>query len=114
MWHVHNEYGAPTAECYCAVSAAAFRDWLRARYGSLDALNAAWTTTFWGQRYSDWEQIDAPRRAPMADVNPTHRLDFQRFTSDSLLELYTAERDVIRARHGRRARRGADHDQLRS
>ncbi|HEU5428100.1 MAG TPA: beta-galactosidase [Actinocrinis sp.] len=97
MWHVHNEYGAPTAECYCAVSAAAFRDWLRARYGSLDALNAAWTTSFWGQQYSDWEQIDAPRRAPMADVNPTHRLDFQRFTSDSLLELYTAERDVIRA-----------------
>ncbi len=97
MWHVHNEYGSPTAECYCPVSAAAFRDWLRARYGSLDALNAAWTTSFWGQQYSAWEQIDAPRRAPMADVNPTHRLDFQRFTSESLLELYTAERDVIRA-----------------
>lgn len=96
MWHVHNEYGSPTAECYCEVSAAAFRDWLRTRYRSLDALNAAWTTSFWGQQYSDWEQIDAPRRAPMADVNPTHRLDFQRFTSDSLLELYTAERDVIR------------------
>ena len=98
MWHVHNEYGAPTAECYCPVSAAAFRDWLRARYGTLEALNAAWTTSFWGQQYTAWEQIDAPRRAPMAGVNPTHRLDFRRFTSDSLLELYTAERDAIKAR----------------
>ncbi|HEV2345524.1 MAG TPA: beta-galactosidase [Actinocrinis sp.] len=101
MWHVHNEYGAPVSECYCPVSAAAFRDWLRTRYGTLDALNAAWTTAFWGQHYTAWEQIDAPRRTPMADVNPTHRLDFHRFTSDSLLELYTAERDVIRAHTAR-------------
>jgi beta-galactosidase len=104
MWHVHNEYGAPVSECYCPVSAAAFRDWLRTRYGTLDALNAAWTTTFWGQRYTAWEQIDAPRRTPMADVNPTHRLDFHRFTSDSLLELYTAERDVIKTHLARAGR----------
>lgn len=48
MWHVHNEYGAPTGECYCETSAAAFRDWLRGRYHTLDALNEAWTATFWG------------------------------------------------------------------
>lgn len=97
MWHVHNEYGAPTGECYCPVSAGAFRDWLRARYHTLDALNEAWTATFWGQLYTDWEQIDTPRRTPMADVNPAHRLDFRRFTSDSTLELYTGQRDVIKA-----------------
>lgn len=96
MWHVHNEYGAPTAECYCAVSAAAFRTWLRARYHTLDALNEAWTATFWGQLYTDWEQIDTPRRTPMADVNPVHRLDFRRFTSDTNLELYTEQRDAIK------------------
>ena len=97
MWHVHNEYGAPTGECYCAVSAAAFREWLRAKYRTLDALNEAWTSSFWGQTYTAWEQIDTPRRTPMADVNPAHRLDFRRFTSDSTLELYTAQRDSIKA-----------------
>jgi beta-galactosidase len=97
MWHVHNEYGAPTADCYCEVSAATFREWLRAKYRTLGALNDAWTTAFWGQTYTDWEQIDAPRRTPMADVNPAHRLDFARFTSDSTLELYTGQRDVIKA-----------------
>jgi beta-galactosidase len=97
MWHVHNEYGAPTAECHCPVSAVAFRDWLTLKYQDLDALNAAWTTSFWGQRYTAWEQIETPRSTPMGEANPAHRLDFFRFTSDSLLGLYRAERDVIRA-----------------
>jgi beta-galactosidase len=97
MWHVHNEYGSPTGECYCAVSAGAFRDWLRAKYRTLDALNEAWTASFWGQTYTAWEQIDTPKRTPMADVNPAHRLDFRRFTSDTTLELYTGQRDVIKA-----------------
>ena len=97
MWHVHNEYGSPTGACYCEVSAAAFRDWLRAKYRTLDALNEAWTATFWGQTYTAWEQIDTPKRTPMADVNPAHRLDFARFTSDTTLELYTAQRDAIKA-----------------
>jgi beta-galactosidase len=97
MWHVHNEYGAPTGECHCAVSAAAFRDWLRAKYRTLDALNEAWTASFWGQTYTAWEQLDTPRRTPMADVNPAHRLDFRRFTSETTLELYTGQRDVIKA-----------------
>ena len=39
MWHVHNEYGAPIAECYCENSAADFRRWLRDRYRTLHALN---------------------------------------------------------------------------
>jgi len=104
MWHVHNEYGAPTAECHCPASVEAFRSWLRARYGTLDALNAAWSSTFWGQQYSAWEQLDTPRRTPMADVNPGHRLDFQRFTSDSLLALYTDQRDVIEDRLERAGR----------
>jgi beta-galactosidase len=29
MWHVSNEYACHNAPCYCDVSAAAFRDWLR-------------------------------------------------------------------------------------
>ncbi|MDQ0736914.1 beta-galactosidase [Arthrobacter agilis] len=95
MWHVHNEYGAPISECYSEQSAQAFRAWLGRRYGSLDAVNDAWGTTFWGQRYGAWDEIDAPRLSASV-VNPAHRLDFKRFTSDSLLECYVLERDTIR------------------
>ncbi len=96
LWHVHNEYGTPVAECYSEHSARAFREWLQRRYGTLDALNSAWGTAFWGQHYAAWEHVSPPSIAPSV-VNPTQRLDFARFTSDALLECFVAERDVIRA-----------------
>ncbi len=95
LWHVFNEYMAPTGECYCQESVRHFRRWLRTRYGTLGALNQAWGTTFWGQIYGDWDEIDAPRTAPSA-VNPAQRLDFARFTNDAWLECYRRERDAIR------------------
>ncbi|MEU6379461.1 beta-galactosidase [Streptomyces sp. NPDC046909] len=95
MWHIHNEYGCHNAECFCDVSACAFRRWLRSRYGDLAALNDAWGTTFWSQWYYDWDEIIPPRTTG-ADPNPTHRLDWRRFCSDELRSLYNAERDVLR------------------
>jgi beta-galactosidase len=95
LWHVNNEYGAPTGECYCAVSAAAFRGWLRDRYGDLDTLNEHWGAAFWSQRYGDWEEIDVPRTSTTA-VNPAQRLDFARFSSAELLGCFRRERDILR------------------
>jgi beta-galactosidase len=97
MWHVHNEYGCHNGHCYCDASAEAFRVWLRRRYGDLHALNQAWGTAFWSQRYGEWEEIDPPRPAP-SFVNPTKQLDWWRFSSQELLECFRAEREVL-ARH---------------
>lgn len=95
LWHVHNEYGAPVSDSYDDCSVTAFRDWLRARYGTLEELNNAWGTLFWGQKYGEWDEIDAPRLSASVS-NQSQRLDFRRFTSDALLECYLNERDVIR------------------
>jgi beta-galactosidase len=95
LWHVHNEYGAPVSDSYDDYSVAAFRTWLRTRYGTLEELNNAWGTLFWGQKYGEWDEIDAPRLSASVS-NQAHRLDFRRFTSDALLECYINERDVIR------------------
>ncbi|AVT30750.1 beta-galactosidase [Plantactinospora sp. BC1] len=94
LWHSHNEYGGVNALCYCATSAAAFRDWLRDRYGDLPRLNDAWGTTFWGQRYGDWAEIEPPLAAPTA-VNPAQQLDFLRFSSDAHLDNFRRERDIL-------------------
>jgi beta-galactosidase len=95
MWHVNNEYGCHVAECYCETSAEHFREWLRTRYGDLDALNEAWGTAFWSQRYAEWGEILPPRSAPTF-ANPTQQLDFRRFSSDALLELYEMEKGILR------------------
>lgn len=92
MWHVNNEYCTFDHGDEAAVR---FRRWLRDRYGTLDALNTAWGTAFWSQGYGDWDEILPARRTHYLK-NPTQVLDFRRFTSDMLLECFTAERDIVR------------------
>jgi len=96
LWHVSNELGCHNALCYCDVSAAAFRRWLEARYGTVDALNEAWGTTFWSQRYGSWDEI-LPPRLTLSVNNPTQKLDFSRFSSDELLDYYRSEAEILRA-----------------
>lgn len=96
LWHVHNEYGAPVSDDYSDHAQRAWRLWLRARYGTLDALNDAWGTRFWGQVYGEWEHVVAPSTTPTV-ANPAMRLDYARFTDAMLRECYVAERDAIRA-----------------
>ena len=97
LWHVGNEYGCHVPACYCELSAEAFRQWLRARYGQLGRLNEAWGGAVWSQDYTRWDQVQPPRTAPTF-ANPAHQLDFARFSSGELLACYRAERDVIAAR----------------
>ncbi len=99
MWHVSNEYACHNLPCYCDTCAAAFRRWLERRYGSLDRLNDAWGTAFWSQRYTAWDDI-LPPRITTTFGNPTHVLDYHRFGSDTLLDFFLAEKEVIR-RHSR-------------
>ncbi|GHH86987.1 beta-galactosidase [Streptomyces capitiformicae] len=92
MWHINNEY---CTYDWGDEAATAFRGWLQQRYATLDALNEAWGTAFWSQGYGDWDEILPPRRAHYMK-NPSHVLDFKRFTSDALLECYVLERDIVR------------------
>ena len=95
-WHVSNELGCHNVYDYSDDAAAAFRVWLRSRYGSLDALNDAWGTNFWSQRYEQWAEILPPRLAA-THPNPGQQLDFKRFSSDALKDYLRAERDLLRS-----------------
>lgn len=96
MWHVHNEYGCHNQPCYCEASGRAFQVWLEKKYGTIDAVNAAWGTAFWSQHYSAFEEITPPRQSG-ASVNTCQVLDFARFSSDELLDCFRAEAAILRA-----------------
>ncbi|HZG57653.1 beta-galactosidase [Paenibacillus sp.] len=98
IWHVSNEY---SGYCYCDNCAAAFRVWLRERYRSLDAVNRAWNTRFWGHTFYDWDEIVPPSELSeeRGDNRSTFQgisLDYRRFQSDSLLECYKLEYDELK------------------
>lgn len=93
-WHVSNEY---ITACYCDNCAAAFREWLKQRYSSLDELNQRWWTRFWSHTYTDWSQIEPPSYVIGESSIHGQMIDYRRFQSEMLLECYKAERDAIRA-----------------
>jgi beta-galactosidase len=95
MWHVNNEYGCHVNYDYSDHARDAFRRWLQVRYGDIESVNEAWGTAFWSQRLTAFDQIFPPRKAPTSP-NPSALLDFKRFTSDALLELFVTERDILR------------------
>ena len=92
LWHINNEYGG---DCHCELCQAAFRDWLRARYGTLDALNKAWNTSFWAHVVTDWAQIQSPAPHGENTMNGL-RLDWQRFVSHQTIDYMKWERDCVR------------------
>jgi beta-galactosidase len=72
--------------CYCERTIASFRAWLQQKYGSLDALNDAWT-----RRYPNWECIDAPRAmGTYADWVDWRRFMIERSTREMKFRVGTA------------------------
>lgn len=79
----------------------AFREWLKKKYKTLDAVNKSFNTAFWGHTFYDWDEIVLPNllsehfaydRTMFQGIT----LDYQRFNSDSILECYNLEADAIR------------------
>ena len=87
-WHVSNEY---SGSCHCDLCRAAFREWLKRKYGTLEALNDQWWTAFWAHTYTDWSQIDPPS-PPMGDraINGL-RIDWLRFAADQTTDFFKNE-----------------------
>lgn len=100
-WHISNEYGG---ECYCENCEKAFRVWLQKKYHTIDELNRVWNTSFWGHTFYDWDDVVLPdlRSEEFSwDGKPRTNfqgisLDYRRFNSDSLLECFKLERDVVK------------------
>lgn len=95
-WQTDNEYGChDTVRSYSPNAAAAFRVWLQARYGDIGRLNEAWGNRFWSMEYRSFDEIDLPALA-VTELNPIHRLDFYRFSSDQVAAFNDEQVEIIR------------------
>lgn len=98
-WHVSNEYGG---ECYCENCENAFRVWLKEKYQTIENLNQAWDTAFWGHTFYDWDEVVLPNLLSehFAENRTTFQgisLDYRRFNSEGMLKCFQAEYDAIKS-----------------
>jgi hypothetical protein len=83
---------------FSAVSLAAFRQWLKAKYGTLEALNASWETA-----YKAWDEvtplmtdeIQAREFKRMAQANFTPWADHREYNDDTFTAAVARYRDEI-------------------
>lgn len=97
-WHVSNEFGG---ECYCENCEKAFREWLKEKYQTLEAVNRSYNTSFWGHTFYDWDEIVLPNLLSehMEEERTMFQgisLDYRRFMSDSILRCFELEYEVIK------------------
>ena len=104
--HIDNELAQEaTGRCQCPACRALFHRWLQRKYGTIEEWNRRAGTVFWSQTYQRFDQIPLPVKSaetegednlhPFMD-NPTLRLEFERFCSDSMVDFVELQADVLR------------------
>ena len=93
-WQIDNEL-FPYRErgCCCPVCRRKFQDRLRAKFGTVEALNAAWGADLWSQTYQSLGQVPMPR----VDTwhHPSLITAWMDFQSDSIVEFAAAQAEII-------------------
>jgi beta-galactosidase len=93
-WQIDNEtasYGAQNRDVFIG-----FVDWLKARYGTLEALNHAWLTAYWGQQIYAWADLLQQDRA----ASTGYRLDWVRWQKQRVTSFLAFEAEIVREYRG--------------
>lgn len=100
VWHVNNEYGG---NCYCENCQNAFREWLKNKYKTVEALNKAWNMNVWSHTIYNWDEIVVPNELGDAwgpegseTIVAGLSIDYLRFQSESMQNLFNMEKKIIK------------------
>jgi beta-galactosidase len=93
-WQIDNELGGPY--CYDPYCLAAFQKWCHVKYSTLESLNKAWGTVFWGHTYTAWSEIPLPWNTLEKVSNPSLQLDYDRYFSDLTRDYLKLQVDILR------------------
>lgn len=95
-----------SGRCHCPVCQEKFSKWLEEKYKTIEEYNRRSGNIFWGQDYETFAQIKPPvntietsalQALPVYFENPTLRLEFERFSSESQIEYQNIQADILHA-----------------
>ena len=72
-----------------------FRDWLKAKYKTIDAVNQAWGTNFWSGTYTSFDEINIPLHSQWG-MNLHAQLDHYRFADTETATFLDEQARVLR------------------
>ena len=93
-WQIDNELEINQVNCCCPACRAGFREYLKRKFKTLEAVNQAWKTTFWSSEYSDWEEIEIGDMD--RNLNPSLVLESQRYRNQEYLAYVENQASIIR------------------
>lgn len=105
-FQIGNEFAQEgSGRCHCDVCREKFVQSVKERYKATEKLNQSWGLRFWGQSYTDFDQIKLPIAPTERDAmpliksyfdSPSLRLNFERFASDSFIEYFNLQVDILK------------------
>lgn len=89
-WQIDNETGSygtagPNVQ-------AGFKEWLKRRFGTVEALNQAWGLVYWGQLLASWDEL--PPRDGI--LNPGWKLEWERYQRSLVTEFLAWQARIVR------------------
>lgn len=95
-WQIDNELEG--LHCTCPSCRRAFQDYVKEKYGTVEAMNRAWGNDVWSGQFSRFEeafvQLDPGCREEW--YNPAFYLDYQRFVAQTVTDFVNFQADIIR------------------
>ncbi len=94
-----------TGRCTCPVCTSKFQNWLENKYKTIDEFNRRSGGIFWSQEYTKFSQINPPVNSIEVGAqqqinayfeNPTVKLEFERFSSESQIEYQNIQTRILK------------------
>ena len=92
-WQIDNEIAAFDYGCFCPHCISAFREHLKARYGTIEELNRRWNCNIFSQWYDSFDQVPQPK--PHTWHNPHLKFEWATFHSQSHVRFVNAQAEIL-------------------
>lgn len=93
-WQIDNEIN-PNQGCFCPHCKAGFARFLEARFGTVEALNAAWGADRWSLTFTSFAAVPPPR--PDTWNHPSLEAAYREYQSDSWAAFAREQADILHA-----------------
>lgn len=92
-WHISNEF---SGECHCESCRAAFRNYVKKKYGTIDKLNHEYWATFWSHNYNSFDEVEPPSEIGDGGISAL-ALDWKRFATQMTVDFIENEKRALKA-----------------